>query len=357
MKGIRLISVGVIALGIMALGLRFLVIKIEPGEVGVVNAEWTGGLVEEDFGAGYHWNIGPLHTWTVFDTTIQTLHMHRDPRRAARNDDAMIESALNVKSSDGAAITLDITLKYRISEGHVLDLYKLHGSAQRYTEKVRNTARDVLILSLGGLRAESFYDPKVRRGVVEKMETDLTNQLKVQHVDLIGILIRDLEFDKSFEERIQRKTLASEEKVLNVAQTLAEEMLGKTKKIEAETQALVVVIHQEKDKTLRSMKAENDKTIADITATYKKIVQETQSDADLYASLKEAEGIKLLRQSEADGQALRRDAVATAGGDVLVALELAKNLTLSDMSISTQATNPLDVNAMMEKLGLTATGN
>ena len=119
-----------------------------------------------------------------------------------------------------------------------------------------------------------------------------------------------------------------------------------------ETRALVVVIHEEKEKTLRGMKAENDKTITEITATYKKTVQETQSDADLYAMLKEADGIKLLREAEATGQALRRDAVATTGGTVLVALEIARNLQLGDMLVSTQVTNPLDISSMMEKLGL-----
>ena len=110
MNMLNKLSIGAIALAVLALGLRFVVTKIAPGEVGVVNAEWTGGLVEEDFGPGYHWNVGPFHTWTVFDTTVQTLHMHRDPKRAARNDDAQIQAALSVKSSDGASITLDVTL-------------------------------------------------------------------------------------------------------------------------------------------------------------------------------------------------------------------------------------------------------
>lgn len=354
MNMLNKLAIGVIALAVLALGLRFLVIKIEPGEVGVVNAEWTGGLVEQDYRAGYHWSIGPFHTWTVFDTTVQTLHMHRNAERAARNDDAEIEAALSVKSSDGASITLDVSLKYRIKPGKVLDLFKLHGSQERYQERVRNTSRDVLRLSLGELRAESFYDPLVRQDVVAKMEADLRGQLEAQHVELIGILIRDLEFEPSFEERIKRKTVASEEQALNVAQTLAEEMLGRTNKIVAETGAKVVVIHQEKAKTLRSMRAENDKTIAEITAIYKKKVQELQSDADLYAALKEADGIKLLRDAEAQGQALRRSALSSTGGTVLVALEIARNLKLGEMSVSTQATNPLDVNAMMERFGIPA---
>ena len=130
-------------------------------------------------------------------------------------------------------------------------------------------------------------------------------------------------------------------------------MRGRTNKIEAETGAKVVVIHQEKAKTLRSMKADNDKVIAEITATYKQQVQELQSDADLYAALKEADGIKLLRDAEAKGQALRRAAVSSSGGTVLVALEIARNLRLGDVAISTQATNPLDIQAMMEMFGIT----
>lgn len=354
MRALRIVSIALVALAALALCLRFVVIKIAPGEAGVVNAEWTGGLVERDFGPGYHWSVGPFHTWTVFDTTVQTLHMHRESERAALNDDAMVETALSVKSSDGASITLDVTLKYRIKPGKVLDLFKLHGSEARYREVVRNIARDVLRLSLGELRAESFYDPKVRRDVAAKMETDLGAQLDRQYVELIGILIRDLEFEPSFEERIKRKTLASEEQALNVAQTLAAEMAGRTAKIEAETEAKVVVIHQEKEKTLRAMKADNDKAIAEITAIYKKQVQELQSDADVYAALKQAEGIVLLRGAEAKGQALRREAVASAGGAVLVALEIARNLRLGELAVSTQATDPLDIEAMMQKLGVPA---
>ena len=39
---------------------------------------------------------------------------------------------------------------------------------------------------------------------------------------------------------------------------------------------------------------------------------------------------------------------------MLVALEIAKNLKLGDMTISTQATNPLDIEAMLARLGIAA---
>ena len=47
---LRNASIGVIGLIVILLVLRMLVIKIEPGQIGVLNAEWTTGLVEEDYG-------------------------------------------------------------------------------------------------------------------------------------------------------------------------------------------------------------------------------------------------------------------------------------------------------------------
>ena len=353
MKQLRWISIALIILAVVALSLRFMLIKLEPGEIGVLNAEWTTGLVEEDYGPGYHWNVGPLHTWSILDGRVQTLHMHRDRDRAGRTEDAQVYEALQLKSNDGATITLDITLKYRIKPGNGWRLFKTFGSTIGYQEKVRNTALDVLRLSLGELEAEQFYDPRVRRNMVSRMENNLRQQLDALHVELIGILVRDLAFDDKFTDRIKRKTLATEERELNIEQTKAEQKRGETNKISAETEALVLVIDQEREKTIREMRAQNDKEIAEITATYKQRVQELESDADLYAELKEAEGIVLLRGAEAKGQALRRNAVSGTGGAVLVALELARSLNLGDMAVSTQGTNPLDIDAMMRKLGLT----
>ena len=46
-----------------------------------------------------------------------------------------------------------------------------------------------------------------------------------------------------------------------------------------------------------------------------------------------------------------RAALATAGGDMLVALRMVENLKLGDLMISTQLVNPLDIDAMMKRLG------
>ena len=91
-----------------------------------------------------------------------------------------------------------------------------------------------------------------------------------------------------------------------------------------------------------------------LIADYEKFVTEMESEADLYARQKEAEGIKLTKDAEARGEALKRAALATAGGDTLVALRIVENLKLGDLMISTQLVNPLDIDAMMRRLGATA---
>lgn len=348
MRMLRLFSVGVLVLVIGALILRMLVVKIEPGTTGVVNAEWTGGLVEKDFGPGYHWSVGPLHTWSIYDTTVQTLHMVRDQNQGHGD----VYSALLVKSKEGADVTLDVTLKYRIANGKAWQVRKDQGSGDLYKRLVSNLARDVMRVALGGLQTEAFYKAADRKAVATSMEAALRARLAEIHVELVSILIRDLEFDPRFQERIKEKTLASQQIELNKAKSRAAEARGKTNKIEAETEAKVVVINQQKEKTLITLRAENDKKIQAITADYRKTVTETKSDADLYAAVKEAEGVKLLKEAEARGEALRREALAGAGGSVLVALELVRNLKLGEMVLSTQAVNPLDVETLLDRLGV-----
>jgi hypothetical protein len=183
------------------------------------------------------------------------------------------------------------------------------------------------------------------------METRLQEQLDRMHVKLVNILIRDLEFEKQFEDQIKRKALAQQDALLQQSLTRVADYRGRTNKIMAETKAKVVVIVEDKKKTLTTMRAENDKKRQRIEADYKKYVTEIESTADLYAAQKEAQGILLLKDAEARGEALRRQALSGEGGRFLVALETVKNIQLGEIMVSTQLVNPLDLEQMMEMLG------
>lgn len=350
-KTLRNVSIVVLAVAVLAIGFRFVTIKIKPGEVGVLTANLTGGLIEEDYGAGFHLALPGLHTWDIFDSTVQTLHMRR---RRQTEASGQVEGPLVVRSDDGANVTMDLTLKYRIKKDEVWQLRKAQGKGDAYKVKVRNESVDVLRQALGTLRTEDFYDPTKRQELTLAMESGLQARFDPLNVQLVAILIRDLEFETAFENRIKEKVLARQEVELNQKKTEAAAALGRTNKVIAETDAKVRVIEQEKEKTLVQMRAGNDKKVRAIEADYKKIALQTRSDADLFATQKEAEGIALMREAEANAQSLRRQALSIPGAETLVALELAKNLRLGAMSVSTQAFNPIDVQAVLEKLGVPA---
>jgi hypothetical protein len=72
----------------------------------------------------------------------------------------------------------------------------------------------------------------------------------------------------------------------------------------------------------------------------------------LIVAEKEADGERQVRTSEAEGERLRNQALHGAGGNTIVALEAARNLQIKEATISTMDVDLLDVDAMVEKLGM-----
>ena len=121
----------------------------------------------------------------------------------------------------------------------------------------------------------------------------------------------------------------------------------------ARADANVKVIEMERDGEILKMQAETDKKIAEITATAEKYATETRADADLFAAETIAHGTLLVKQAEAEGERLTAQALSGQGGANLVALESARNISLSDMTLSTVETDFLDVDSMVRMLGAT----
>ena len=352
MKSIKMVSVLIIVVTIGA----YIIIKaslthIPVGIVGVRTQEYAffgkKGVVQKDFSPGWHRAVWPIDSWQYFDSTVQTLEMTRDPQRGDRKgrDDVQVQSA------DGYAVSVDVTLKYRIEPGNAHKLYVDTGSGNRYKAIVRNEAEKTCIAQFGGMKTEDFYNPHVRRTVAQTALSSLQASLKDNYVEVLDLLIRDVQFDPEYERKIQTKKLADQEVEVNKSLQRAREMQGKTDVIGAETKRLIKIIQQEKDSELVRMQAETDVTIADIKAQSEKYATEKRADADVYAAKKAADGHLLVKQAEAEGERLRNLAMQGVGGGIIVALEAAKNLNLEDVTISTVDNDLLDIEAMASKLG------
>jgi len=352
MKFIKTISILIIVVSIGSYMLLKLTVSHVPmGVVGVRTQEYAilgkKGVVQEDFGPGWHRALWPIDSWRYFDYTVQTLEMTRDPRRGSRQgrDDVQVQSA------DGYAVSVDVTIKYRIQPGNAHKLYVDTGSGERYKAIVRNEAEKTCIAQFGGMKTEDFYNPHVRRKVSKAALSSLQGSLKDNYVEVIDLLIRDVQFDPEYERKIQTKKLADQEVEVNKSMQRAREMQGKTDVIGAETKRLIKIIKEEREAEIVRMLAETNVQIADIKARAGKYATEKRADADLHASKRMADGHLLVKQSEAEGERLRNQAMQGVGGNIIVALEAAKNLNLENVTISTVDHDLLNIDEMATKLG------
>ena len=345
MKTLRILSALVILAFIAGIIVFANLQKVEIGEVGVLTKEWGGGLVKQDYPPGYYMDIGPLHTWAIFDATVQTI----ERRKGAEKGPFVF------KSVDGADVTLDVSIKYRIKPGSAWRILEQFGPGNAYQDKVHNESVDALRAVFGDLATEAFYDPETRSKTAEKTRAKLTQRLEASHVELIDVLIRNVSFSQSYEDRIKQKELAKQEALVNISKRKAAEVEGDTNKIIAETAAKVRVIEENMAKTIQEMSAENEKQITKIEAEANQYAIEKQSDADLYKAEKLAAADLLTRNADAEAQRLRQTALTGPGAANLVALETAQSLNFGKLTISTLANNVLDLRALAEKLGAMGT--
>lgn len=347
---INRLLVGVILLFVIgALLFSFVTTRIELGEVGVVTKQFgvAQGVQQRDYGPGWHRALPMIDSWNTFDATVQTIEMSGQSQIPGRYTGRMVQ----LKSSDGYGIQLDLTIKFKIKEGEAYRLFERTGGGDNYVSLVQNEALDTFRDTFGGINTEEFYDPKVRREVTSTTQKVLRDKLENRHIELVDVLIRRIEFDPQYERKILDKKLADQDVELNKSKSIAEEKKGETRRIEAEAHAMVGIIQREKEGELLKMRAEAEKQVSQIRAEAEQYATESKADADLYAANLEARGTLLLRESEAEGERLKAEALKGAGGANFVALEAARNLDLRSMVVSTIDLDFLDLERMIQQLG------
>lgn len=353
---------------------QFLFIKIDLGKVGVRTQQYAvlgdKGVVQEDFGPGWHRNLPLLDIWNVFDATVQTTEFTTEQeRQETRKIYSFLSSAsrnyldstpvggpgqVELKSKDGYTVRLDVTVKYRVKPGEVHKLYKELGSEVRYKGIVRDQVQKTIRDIFGTMRTEGFYDPEIRRVKTTEATTVLNAELSENSIELIEILIRDIGFDPAYERKILDKKLADQDVELNKSRALAEERKGETNRIAAETEAKVRVIEEELKAKQRTVKAETDKQIAQINADARLAAAKLTADADLYKAELQAKGTLLEKEASAEGERLKATALNTPGGENLVAFEIVQQLQLGEIIVSTQSNDFLDVESVLQKVGASA---
>jgi regulator of protease activity HflC (stomatin/prohibitin superfamily) len=335
---------------IFIIGIKFFVIKVSVDQVGVRTRIWgvTRGIVQKDYGPGWHRAISAIDQWDLYDTTVQTLELAKDPSHLGH--DERKEAA--IRTADDYDVSADLIVKYQIKTGNAWKLRQDIGVGDRYKIIVENETRDIARSVLGRMVERDLYNPDEKRKRAEEFKIQLTERLAYRHVNVIDVLILELRFDPQLDRKIKNIKLAELDNVLNKSKALAAEQRGITQTIDADTEAVAQKIGGDKERTITVLDAETTKRTIELLAEADKYLIQKKAEADLYKKQRIAEGNLLIRQSQAEGERLRREALAGVGGDILVAMEAARNMNLADINISSLDMNLLDVDDMATRLGV-----
>ena len=352
MKAIRNICVLFVVFFIAAfVMIKFAIVTVPVGYVGVQTKKFAilgeKGVVNEDFKPGWHLRVTGLQTWQMFDATVQTLEMTRNPNYGSSRG----RDDIRVKSADGYEVSIDVTLKYRIQQGKANELYQNTGSGTKYKQIVRDKTQKSCQTILGQMSTEDFYDPTARRLRAGQVKEVLQTALDLNFVEVIEVLLKDVQFDPQYEQKIQAKKLADQEVLLNISLEKAERMRGITRKIEKETEMKVIVIDSQLQSDKIGIQNALKIEVAEISAEANLIATELRADADLYETERIATGQLLIKKAEAEGEKLRNKAMQGVGGSNIVALEAARNLQIKDIMVSSMKIDFLNIDEMATKLG------
>lgn len=233
----KLVTSGIIVFLILSVTLMlslFTFLTIEPGEKGVLFKRFSGGLDKENiYNSGFH-IIAPWNKMYVYSVREQEL-----------------EESMEVLSSNGLNITVDVTVRVNPNYSRIGDLHEKFGT--RYIESlVRPEVRSAVRNVIGRFRPEELYSTR-RDEVQNLIQENLEAVLADNYIDLKAILIRDIELPEKVKDAIEDK-IEAEQSALKYEFILQQERKEAERKIieaEAKSKANDLLNKSLTDKILR----------------------------------------------------------------------------------------------------------
>ncbi len=340
----------VLAIIVIIVIVRFMIIRVPMDQIGVKTAVWglKRGVVQKDYKPGWHRYIRKTATWDLYDATVQTF----DFTREARTPDGKIESReLPVRTVDDYNVTVDVIIKFQIQRGKAHKIREEIGPGDRYKVFIASDIREISRNVLGKMTEKDLYNPDQKRRRAEEAKQLLAAAFENRHINIIDFLILDMRFDPQLERKIKNVKLAELDEVLNISKERAVNQRGITQTIDATTEALAEKIQSNKDGKIVSLNAKMVTKVTEILADANKFLIEKKAEGNLYKEERRAAGVLLIARAKAEGERLRRKAMTGTGGDLIVALEAARNINLEDVVVSTQDVDLLDIEKMIDKPG------
>jgi regulator of protease activity HflC (stomatin/prohibitin superfamily) len=165
-------------------------VTIDSGERGVLFKRFSGLDKETIYAPGFH-VVAPWNNMYVYEVREQ-----------------QIEEEMEVLSSNGLNISVDVTVRVRPNFGDVANLHESFG--RDYMERlIRPEVRSSVRQVIGKFTPEELYSTK-RDEVQTLITEDLTNTLANNYIDLRAILIKDIELPDKVRTAIEDKLKAEQ---------------------------------------------------------------------------------------------------------------------------------------------------
>jgi len=309
-------------------------VYVGPNEsaIKVVTVGPGSGIQAGELHTGLHF-VGPSEHLYTFPTDLQVLNLTNDSSERSDTEDLKVP-ALNITTSEGYAVTVDISVLYRIEDPHKVMTTVGRGTAYE-SQLVIPRAEQILRKRFGELDAEDFYNLKKRDEKSKLALDDLNGELVPDGVKAMGVFVRSYSYDKAYQDAIEQRKIQDQTVFKNMAEAEMATADAERKKIEAEGEAAVKV---------ELAKGDAEK-------------QKIDAEGELYQRTKAAEGEKEIKLAEAEGTRLKALAYQGTGSEYQVGLKMADALKGTKVIVlptdGDNGINPLDLKSALKRFDVT----
>ncbi len=299
---LRLLALVVLALVGLAVVYRMFTARVGPNEFGVEQVRFgmKTGIMDRRFDAGLYYT-GPGQTMHTFPRGLHVLEASASHEAGRETATHRVVDPLNIQTSDGYAVSADVTLLYRITDP--VRVAKDFGWGTLYVDSfVINTFRNGVLTTLGKINAESFYDEKTRIAAIQDAQDIVGKRFAERGFKVEKLLLRNYRYAQNYERSLHDKKVAVQLTEKNRKEGLVNEEKAKLQQIESKGNAAITIAESEVNAQIAKIRAE----------------------AELYSSQKRAEADTKVNVAAAEAKRLKAEALTQSGGRYVVALETMK---------------------------------
>jgi len=329
-RKMRLLWIVGASLIVLLFGYNSCTTYVKPGEAGVkqINFGIGKGIEPYVYGTGLHY-VGVGETMHRFPVRLQVLELSNS-RSEEDLEGHRIAPGVNIQTSEGYAVQLDLTVLYRIADP--LKVMQTIGPGRLFEDSaVIPRAQQDLRRALGELDAEDFYRGDKRVQKARAAQQALEAELKDKGIEVVQVLIRRYTYDQRYQQAIEQRKIQDQTVYKNEAEAKSASAAAAKNKIVAEGAAAVQV-------ELARGEAE---------------VKKLEADAALYRRKKAADGDLLVKLAEAQGTELENQALRGAGSENMVGLRMADALRGTRVIVlptdGEGGMNPLDLKTLLKR--------